>query len=54
MFIRRTVKIFRRTAKTWERGYMRNDKHIEEVIRWTYWVLFIPVYSKEEYNRTGL
>ena len=42
MMIRRTVKLFNRKV-----NIGRDDEHSQSIIRKTYWVLFVPVYSSD-------
>lgn len=43
-----TVKRFRRRNKTWpEEPGKKGVTHIEEIERVTFWILGIPIYSRE-------
>jgi hypothetical protein len=49
--IRKTIRLFRRRAVTWPG---KDDQHIELVRRETWWLLILPVYSREEICSTNL
>lgn len=54
MLIKRTTRQFKRRVTSWQRGYVTNDMHMEIIIRFTYWILFIPVYTKDEIFKSNL
>ena len=45
--IRKTDKYFKRYARAWERGNIRADEVLEVVRRETWWILWLPVYSRD-------
>lgn len=47
--IRKTVRIFKRYAKTWRGNRIRkDDTHVESVVRETWWLFAVlPIYSRE-------
>lgn len=53
--IRKTITIHKRYAKSWRRNHLRkDDRHIEQVVRETWWFLFIPLYSRDAVHTTNL
>lgn len=42
--IRKTVKMHKRFAKSWDTG---KERHSERVMVETWWFLFIPLYSRQ-------
>lgn len=53
--IRKTVSNYKRRVKSY-RGirYMRSETHTEQVLRETWWLLFIPLYSRITIEKTML
>lgn len=49
---RKTVETFKRNAMTWRDG--RAEKHTEQVIKATWWFLFIPIYSRESITKSTI
>jgi hypothetical protein len=46
MLIRKTMKRQKRRSETWPRRYYTEETHVEVVRVETWWLLFLPVYSK--------
>lgn len=46
--IRKSERQFRRRARTWNRSSAVSDRHIERVLRQTWWLFgIIPLYSRD-------
>jgi len=52
MLVRKTVKEYRKQMKSFDDR--REEKHYVRILKSTYWVLFIPIYSREEMTATNL
>lgn len=53
--IRKTAKVFKRRALSWESGYLTNESHVETVYRETWWLFgIIPLYSHDALLRHSL
>lgn len=43
----KTMRVIRRKAPTWARGYVDRGQHIEDVRVETWWLLVMPLYRRE-------
>lgn len=44
--VTKTEKIYKRRSREWGRGYAIDSTRVERVKRETWWLLFVPVYSR--------
>lgn len=49
----KTVSNYRRARKSYRRKY-RDETHTEQVLRETWWLLFVPLYSRIVIEKTTL
>lgn len=52
--IRKTAKAFYRHASNYGRGYVSDTKHVEQILRETWWFLFVPLYTRDTITNTNM
>lgn len=52
--IRKTVKHYKRYVRTFPGDKFRKDEHREQVLKETFWLLFIPIYSRQTIVATSI
>lgn len=53
--IHKTVSSYKRRVKSWRgTAYLKDETHVERVIRETWWLMFIPFYSRITIKETTI
>jgi hypothetical protein len=53
--IRKTVRVFKRSAKSFPDRRLSDERHTERVVRETWWFLWVlPVYQHDEVTHCNL